>query len=212
MKFSGLKEYVYHKVKKRLINNTIRPGERIWEDKIAEELEVSRTPVREAINRLIAEELIENRPRKGIFAAEISRNDLYKMLDVRIALETLAVSQCCKLITDEGTDELTEIYEKYRKKLSDGEYTEASQLDSQIHRYIAGVSDNKKLATYINDIQDVFAYTRTWNVKWTESKIDRSIRDHKNLVEAICNRDEDGAVNLVRKDIESMRDLLSQKD
>jgi DNA-binding GntR family transcriptional regulator len=210
MKFSGLKEYVYHEIKKRLINNIIRPGERIWEDKIAEELEVSRTPVREAINRLIAEEFIEDRPRKGIFAAEISKHDLYKMLDVRIALETLAVSQCCKLITDEGKHELTEIYEKYRKKLSDGEYAEASQLDSQIHRYIAEVSDNKKLAAYINDIQDVFAYIRVWNVKWTESKIDRSTRDHKNLVEAICNRDEESAMNLVRKDIESMRDLLSQ--
>ncbi|WP_144428524.1 GntR family transcriptional regulator, partial [Defluviitalea phaphyphila] len=53
MKFSGLKEYVYHEVKKKLINNEIKPGERIWEEKIAEELGVSRTPVREAINRLI---------------------------------------------------------------------------------------------------------------------------------------------------------------
>ena len=210
MKFSGLKEYVYHEIKKRLIDNTIKPGERIWEEEIAEELEVSRTPVREAINRLIAEEFVENRPRKGIFAAEVSKNDLEKMLDVRIALETLSVIQCCKLITDEEIDKLKEIYEEYKNKLSNGEYTEASQLDSQIHRYIAKIADNKKLAAYINDIQDVFAYTRACNVKWTETKIDRSLRDHKNLVEAIYNRDEDSAVQLVREDIEAMRDLLNQ--
>lgn len=210
MKFNGLKEYVYNEIKKRLMNNKIKPGQRIWEEKIAEELEVSRTPVREAINRLIAEEFVENRPRKGIFAAEISKSELNKMLDVRIALETLSVNQCCKLITDEQISELKEIYEKYRKKLSNGEYSESSQLDSQIHKYIAKVSNNKKLASYINDIQDVFAYTRACNVKWTESKIDRSLGDHKNLVEAISNRDEDSAINLVIKDIESMRDLLSQ--
>ncbi|MDK2789278.1 MAG: hypothetical protein PWP07_2523 [Epulopiscium sp.] len=208
MKFSGLKEYVYHEVKKRLINNTIKPGERIWEDSIAEELEVSRTPVREAINRLIAEGFVENRPRKGIFAAEISKEDLKKMLDVRIALETLSVSECCKLITEEEMSELKKIYDDYKIKLTNGEYAEASQLDSQIHRYIAGISDNKKLIAYINDIQDFFAYTRACNVKWTEEKIEKSLKDHKTLIDAICDKDQERAMNLIKEDIEAMRKLL----
>lgn len=208
MKFSGLKEYVYHEIKKRLISNTIKPGQRIWEEEIAEELEVSRTPVREAINRLIAEEFIENRPRKGIFAAEISKNELMKMLDVRVALETLSVSQCCKLITAEGIWELKEIYNQYKRKMDNGEYEEASQLDSQIHRYIAKMSDNKKLEAYINDIQDFFAYTRPYNVKWTKDKVERSLQDHKNLIDAVCSRDKESAIQLISDDIEAMRDLL----
>ncbi|HHW67946.1 FCD domain-containing protein [Defluviitalea raffinosedens] len=212
MRYSDLKEYVYHKVKEKLINNIIQPGERIWEDSIAEELGVSRTPVREAINRLIAEEFIENRPRKGIFAAEISKDDLIKMLDVRIVLEILSVRQCCEFITDDGKRELIKTYERYKNKLSNGEYREASQLDSQIHRQIAKIAGNKKLAAYINDIQDVVAYTRACNVKWTESKINRSLRDHMNLIQAICNRDADRAVESVRVDIEAMIDLLSENN
>ncbi|WP_084757924.1 GntR family transcriptional regulator, partial [Defluviitalea phaphyphila] len=159
--------------------------------------------------RLIAEEFVENRPRKGIFAAEISKKDLYKILDVRIALETLAVTECCKLITDEQMNELKQLYKKYTEKLNSEEYAKASQLDSQIHRYIAKVTDNKKLMAYINDIQDVFAYIRPWNVKWTEEKSNRAFRDHKDLIEAICNRDEKRAVDFIKKDIEAMRDLLN---
>ncbi|HOA81551.1 MAG TPA: GntR family transcriptional regulator [Defluviitaleaceae bacterium] len=208
MKFSGLKEYAYHKIREKLISNEIKPGERIWEEEIATELEISRTPVREAINRLVAEELVENRPRKGVFAAEISKEELRKMLSVRTVLESLSVSQCCKLITDEEIDELKKLYESYKKKMEKCEYEKASQLDSQIHRFIAKISRNKRLETYINDIQDIFAYARPHNVKWTKEKINRSLEDHKKLIEAICNRDENSAIKIVKEDILAMDDLL----
>ena len=212
MRFLDLKEYVYHEIKKRLINNTIKPGERLWEDKIAEELGVSRTPVREAINRLVAEKFIENRSHKGIFAAEISKEDLDNMLDVRIALETLSVKECCKLIKDEEIEDLQRIYQDYSNKLINNEYIEASQLDSQMHKFIAQISKNKKLMEYINEIQDIFAYARTSQVKWTPSKVNRSLQDHKNLIEAISNRDKESAVKFIKKDIEAMRDLLIENE
>ncbi|HOA81552.1 MAG TPA: GntR family transcriptional regulator [Defluviitaleaceae bacterium] len=210
VKFAGLKEYVYHEIKQRLINNTIKPGERIWEEEIAAELEVSRTPVREAINRLIAEEFVENRPRKGIFAAEISKEELRKMLDIRLALEVLSVSQCCKLINDEEMDELKAIFESYKRKMEEGEYEKASQLDSKMHRFIAKTADNKKLEAYINDIQDFFAYSRPYTVKWTEAKVKRAIKDHKELIDSLCSRDEEKAIEIVKEDIEAMRDLLKE--
>lgn len=212
MKFAGLKEYVYHEIKQRLINNEIKPGERIWEEEIAAELEVSRTPVREAINRLIAEEFVENRPRKGIFAAEISKEELRKMLDVRIALESLSVSQCCKLISEEEKDELRAIFRDYKREMEEGEYEKASQLDSKMHRFIAKIADNKKLEAYINDIQDFFAYSRPYTVKWTEAKIKRAINDHKELIDALCNGNEERAIEIIREDIEAMRDLLKDNN
>lgn len=210
MKFSGLKEYVYHELKKKLISNVISPGERIYEEVIAEELEVSRTPVREAINQLVAEGFVENRPRKGVFAAVISKNELAKMLDVRIALESLAIKLCCEKINEEQIEELEEIMKNLEKMLRKKDFIQASQWDSKIHRYIAEVADNKKLSSYINDIQDVFAYTRGYNIKWTDKKVERSIEEHRKIVEAIANKDEERAIGIVRKDIESMREYLSE--
>jgi len=212
MKFSGLKEYVYHELKKKLISNIIKPGERIYEETIAEELEVSRTPVREVINQLVAEGFIENRPRKGIFAAVISKNELAKMLDVRIALESLAIKLCCEKINAEEIEELRDIMKNLEKMLRNKDFIQASQWDSKIHRYIAKVADNKKLTSYINDIQDVFAYTRGYNIKWTDEKVERSIEEHRKIVEAIANKDEESAIRIVKKDIESMRELLSEEN
>ncbi|HBW12591.1 MAG TPA: hypothetical protein DEF30_02045 [Proteiniclasticum sp.] len=211
MKISGLKEYVYQELKNKLIMNHFKPGERIWEEHLAEELGVSRTPVREAINQLVAEGFIENRPRKGIFAAEITKDELRKMLDVRLALESLAIKECCKNITEEQMKELDAIYQTFAKALEDEEYSKASQWDSEIHRFIAQVANNKKLAAYVNDIQDVFAYTRGYNIKWTKEKADRSIWEHKKIIEAIKSRNEEVAIEIVQKDIDSMRELLSEE-
>ena len=208
MKISGLKEYIYHELKKKLMSSSISQGERIYEEEIAQEFGVSRTPVREAINRLIAEGFVENRPRKGIFAAEVSKEELLKMLDIRIVLEELSVKMCCLMISEEEILALKEIYAKYKERLQSGEFGKASELDSEIHKYIAQVSDNKKLIEYIDDIQDFFAYTRTGAVNWTEKKVERSLRDHHELVEAISLRDEEKATKLVLRDIQSMRELL----
>lgn len=211
MRITGLKEYVYQELKNKLISNQFKPGERIWEEHLAEELGVSRTPVREAINQLVAEGFIENRPRKGIFAAEITKDELKKMLDVRIALESLAIRECCKNITETEMKELDSIYNTFAKALEKKDYSKASQWDSEIHRFIAKVADNKKLTAYVNDIQDVFAYTRGYNIKWTKEKADRSIKEHKKIVEAIKDRNEQIAIDIVRKDIDSMRELLSEE-
>lgn len=211
MRITGLKEYVYQELKNKLISNQFKPGERIWEEHLAEELGVSRTPVREAINQLVAEGFIENRPRKGIFAAEITKDELKKMLDVRIALESLAIRECCKNITETEMKELDSIYNTFAEALEKKDYSKASQWDSEIHRFIAKVADNKKLTAYVNDIQDVFAYTRGYNIKWTKEKADRSIKEHKKIVEAIKDRNEQIAIDIVRKDIDSMRELLSEE-
>ena len=208
LKISGLKEYAYHGLKKKLMEGVIKQGERIWEEEIAEEFGVSRTPVREAINRLIAEGFIENRPRKGVFAAALSTEDLIKMLDVRIVLETLSVERCCGLITDEEVEELKGIYDSYKANLETKDFGKASQLDSSIHKFIANVSGNKKLIEYIDDIQDFFAYTRAVSVVWDEGKIQRSLADHEALVSAISVRDTEKAKIIILKDIERMRELL----
>lgn len=190
------------------MSSSISQGERIYEEEIAKEFGVSRTPVREAINRLIAEGFVENRPRKGVFAAEVSKEELIKMLDIRIVLEELSVKMCCLMISEEEILALKEIYHKYKEKLQKGEFGKASELDSEIHKYIAQISDNKKLIEYIDDIQDFFAYTRTGAVNWTDKKVERSIKDHHELVEAISLRDEEKATRLVLRDIQSMRELL----
>jgi len=131
------------------------------------------------------------------------------MLDIRIVLEELSVRMCCSMISEEEVEELKSIYHEFSMKLKSGEYGKASELDSKLHKFIAQVSDNQKLIEYIDDIQDFFAYTRTGVVNWTEKKVERSLKDHHELIEAISKRDEAKAMKFILQDIESMRKLLS---
>ncbi|MCL2321257.1 MAG: GntR family transcriptional regulator [Oscillospiraceae bacterium] len=206
--YSGLKEAAYAEIKQRLLENRILPGERIREDQIADELKISRTPVREAINRLVAEGLVINIPRKGLFALEISTQEIEKMIEVRVALETLAVGLCCRDITAENLRELDAIFQRYETALRGQNYPEASKLDSEIHNYIARLSDNKKLVDYIRDLEELFTYARARNVKWTREMIDNSIQFHRNLIDAINSKDTELAKKAIAEDIHGMRALL----
>lgn len=208
MKYSSLNEFAYSEIKKKLMENKILPNQRIREDILAEELEISRTPVREAINRLITEGLIVSVPRKGLFAKEITNRDIEEMIEVRVVLEKLSVSLCCGIIKEEQMDELEMIFQRYERMLRSGRYLEAGELDGEIHNYIAGISDNDRLIYYIKDIQQRFVYARARNVKWTEEMVERSIRFHRNLLDAIMKKDTAGSQKAVEEDIRGMILLL----
>lgn len=207
-RYSGLKEAAYVEIKQRLLGNKILPGERIREDLIAEEMGISRTPVREAINQLVAEGLVVNLPRKGLFALEISVQEIEKMIEVRVVLETLAVRMCCQMITEEQIGDLEEIFRHYQVLLRSKDFTEASKVDSEIHNYIARVSDNKKLIDYIRDLEELFTYTRARNVRWTQEMVDGHIRLHRTLLDAIHRRDVSRAQKAMEADIRGMLSLL----
>lgn len=206
--YSGLNDAAYEEIKHRLLENRILPGDRIREDIIAGELGISRTPVREAINRLVSEGLVINIPRKGLFALEITNEEIEKMIEVRIALETLAISLCCKIITAPQLRELETIFNRYEKMLRGKDYLEASQLDSAIHNYIAELTENKKLIDYISDLQVLFTYARARNVKWTQKMVDDSVKFHRGILDAINNGNATLAQKAIEEDIRGMRALL----
>lgn len=210
MNRDGLKGIAYEDIKERLVSNRIKQGERIREDLIAQELEMSRTPVREAINQLVAENFVVSIPRRGLFAAEITGSQVLKMLDVRVALERLSAEECCRRITDGQFRTLKEIFRNYETQLRRGNYIAANRLDRGMHEFIAGVSQNEKLCHYIRDLQDFFAYARGRNVNWTDKLAGGAIGHHRNLIEAIGQRDCAKAAEMMERDIRAMRDLIGE--
>lgn len=208
MQFSGLNNFAYAEIKKRLLENTILPNERIREDLIAEELQISRTPVREAINRLVTEGLVVSVPRKGLFAKEITTDDIEEMIEVRIVLEALSAELCCIRASDDQLKTLKDVFDHYEYMLRRGRHLEASELDGEIHNCIARISGNDRLIHYIGDLQQYFQYARARNVKWTQEMVDRSIKLHKNLLDAIIQRDASLSKAAIEEDVRGMRNLL----
>ena len=107
-----LREIVYEELKRQIMVGEIAPGTRMMEVELAEEMGVSRTPVREAIRKLEKEGLVTIEPRRGAYASDISAKDMVDILEVRQDLEGMAAGIAAQRITEEGRLELESIARK----------------------------------------------------------------------------------------------------
>ena len=104
--YKPLRDVVFETLRDAIITQVLKPGERLMEIQLADEMGVSRTPVREAIRKLELEGLVIMVPRKGAYVAGVSMKDIHEVYEVRAALEMLAVSLAAERITDEELDAL----------------------------------------------------------------------------------------------------------
>ncbi|MBM7583425.1 DNA-binding GntR family transcriptional regulator [Caldicoprobacter guelmensis] len=208
----SLKEITYRVIKEKLLNLEIEPGSRIREDILAEEMSVSRTPVREAVRQLVAEGFIRDIPRKGLFFIDFTPDVISDLLDVREALEKLAVRKCIEKITRAQLKELEQLVKKFEESLNVGEYENCNILDSMFHKKIVEITGNKKLIDFVYIIEEFMQIVR--KLEMYEDKIGKNINaleDHKKILEAIRNKDKEKAETAVKNNIESMKKNLGLK-
>jgi DNA-binding GntR family transcriptional regulator len=206
MEHLSLKESAYRLIKEKLLNLEFEPGSRIREDLLAQEISMSRTPVREAINQLSAEGLVNNIPRKGIFVAQFSTDEINGLLDIREALEALAIEACIRKINKEQLKSLEDLVEDFKVTLEAGDYKKCNKLDSLFHLEIARVSENKKLIEFLNEIEDFMQIARFLEKKSeTKRKNERTLQEHRGIIETIKTKDIKAAREAVSVNIQTMR-------
>ena len=143
--YKPLGEIVFDYLKNAIIAGDLKPGERLMEIAIADQLGVSRTPVREAIRKLEKEQFIEMLPRKGAYVASTSLKDMLDVLEVRKLLEGFATELAAKRMTSEGLVELLGIHKAFLKALEDNDTELMVRYDNEFHEKIFEASDNLKL-------------------------------------------------------------------
>ena len=191
-----LADRAYEELRDRLVTLQIKPGEPIDEDQLGRELEMGRTPIREAIKRLALENLVTVFPRRGTFAAEINITDLAHITDVRQALEGQAAYRAAERLTDAQHAELVRLLEELHASRGSDDLPALMALDTRVHRFIYRLSGNpfleETLYRYFN------LSLRIWYLV-----IDRlphmfqRVHEHEPLLEAIAARDPELAREIV---------------
>ena len=205
----SLKENAYKLIKGKILNDEFECGARIREDLLAEEISMSRTPVREAINQLSAEGFVKNIPRKGTYLVELNTDEILDMIDVRESLEILAVERCIDKIKPEQLQCLTDIHNEFHFLLSEGRYNECNELDSRFHREIAAISENQKLIGFLEEIENFMSITRTLEKKASpEIKNKLTLEEHLSILTYIRSKDKANAVKAIKENIETMKKNL----
>lgn len=205
--YKPLRDVVFDTLREAIINGTLRPGERLMENQLAEELGVSRTPIREAIRKLELEGFLVMAPRKGAFVAGISLKDITDVFEVRMGLESLAAGLAAERITDEELEELGRIIVRKGEVILEGNIALFIELDAKFHDTLYQTSRNQRLVQILNNIQDEIQRFRSASLAYP-GRLHKALDEHRKIVEAIAERDAARARILAREHIENAEKSL----
>lgn len=187
-----LREIVYEELKRQIMVGEIAPGTRMMEVELADEMGVSRTPVREAIRKLEKEGLVSIEPRRGAYASEISIKDMVDVLEVRQDLEGMAAALASLRITEVEKNNLEKIVGDYTLAVESGNISEIIKYDEAFHKYIVSISGNKTLVQMVSQIQDLaLRFRYIYYDDFTRFK--NQPLEHHRIVEAIFAADSERA-------------------
>lgn len=149
-----LRDVVFNTLRQAILRGELKPGERLMEIQLANKLGVSRTPIREAIRKLELEGLVLMIPRKGAEVAEITEKSLRDVLEVRKALEELAVKLACDRMTKEQMVQLKEAAKEFQETLKTNDVTKYAEADVKFHDVIFMSTDNQRLIQLLNNFRE----------------------------------------------------------
>ena len=203
-----LRDVAYAKIRKKILSGEFAPGHFLAEGALADELGVSRTPVREALERLRKEKLVRRVAGRGVFVSEIRIEDVRELFEVREALECLAIRLAIEYIPEEALDEFRETFIDIQAREANQESIPLETqiaIDRHFHEFIAHQSQNQMLIQFLGDIfnhnERIMAVTTR-----IPSRFRASTREHLSVLEALKYRDVAGAEDAMRRHIRAGRD------
>lgn len=199
-----LRDVVFQTLRQAILKGELKPGERLMEIQLAQKLGVSRTPVREAIRKLELEGLVLMIPRKGVEVAEITIKDLEDVLEVRAALEELAVCDACENITEEQILALKEAADNFQAALESDDLVKCAETDMAFHEIIYSATNNKRLLQILNNLREqMYRYRMEYLKEPGTHKL--LLKEHEAIYSALKKHDKAEAGGAIRIHIENQR-------
>ena len=208
--YKQLRDVVFENLRDAIITQVLKPGERLMEIQLADEMGVSRTPVREAIRKLELEGLVVMVPRKGAYVAGVSMKDIHEVYEVRSALEMLAVTLAAERITDEELNALEQqvLRESEEEAKKDGsDLDNIIYIDSSFHDIIYQAARNQRLVQFVNILQEQLQRFRAASLA-RPGRSKTALEEHKQIVEALSERNGELASKLAQEHIENAENAM----
>ena len=206
--FLPLREVVYITLRKAILTEKLRPGERLMENTIAQKLGVSRTPVREAIRMLGDEGLVDLIPRRGAQVAQISLQELRDVLEIRKSLEVLATERACEKMDEGEMDTLRKAEERFADAVRGADPTELAEADVAFHDVIYAAAGNKKLLSILSHLREQMYRFRLEYLKQPDT-ISRLVEEHRAILHAVEQKDAKKAKTLIIAHIDNQEKGIS---
>ena len=186
--YKPLRDVVFENLRTAILEGNLKAGQRLMEVQLAEQLGVSRTPIREAIRKLELEGLVVMIPRKGAYVANMSFKDLIDVLEIRATLEGLAASLAAERRNDEDVIKLEKVAKEFEEGVRNADIEIVLKKDVEFHENIFLMANNKKLYHLITSLWEQVHRFRVMYVSNNEASLSL-VDEHKRILDAVKNGD-----------------------
>ena len=187
-KYKSLKDHVYEYISEQINNGNLKPKEKINEKEISEKLDISRTPIREGLNQLVNEGLLDKKPRKGFIVKEVKEKTVKEVYQIIGVLESLAISLSWENLNDKDIKEMKKLVDKMDIAIKYDDYKEYYELQSKFHKIYIENSNNDKLLEILNSLKKIFIkknYYKENDNSNIKNALFKTNNEHKKMIELI---------------------------
>ncbi len=189
------RDFALRVLRENIISLALEPGCKVSESELADEMGLSRTPVREALIELGNYGIVETFPQNGVFISKIDYRSIEESRFMRLALETLAVQEACDVITAEQLEEMEDILQIQEMYLDNKNAKMLLKMDNRFHRGIFAACN--KLLSYTLMQNMAVHFDRVRQLSLTTVKDIRIVEDHRGIVDAVKSRDKEKAKEMM---------------
>jgi DNA-binding GntR family transcriptional regulator len=206
---NSLHDEVAAQLRERIFDGELTPGSFLDEHQLAEELKISRTPLREALKVLTVEGLVRHEPRRGCFVNEVTEQDLDEIFPVIALLEGRCAFEAAQKASDEELAALEELHQKLARHARAKRINEYYQANFAIHEAVITLAGNRWLAEVIHDLRKIVKLARLQQLH-APGRLEQSLAEHLAVFAALKARDAEGADAAMRTHLARQREALRE--
>lgn len=197
------------RLRERIFAGEFAPGSFLDEVRLAEQMSISRTPLREALKVLSAEGLVRHEPRRGCFVNEVTERDLDEIFPVIALLEGRCAFEAAQHATDADLERLEVLHQKLARHARARRINEYYDANFEIHEAIIVLAANRWLAGVITDLRKILRLARLQQLH-APGRLDQSLNEHLAVFAALKARDAEGAEAAMRTHLQRQREALRE--
>ena len=207
---AALHEQVALRLRQMLVENRIPPGAKLNERELSEVLQVSRTPLREAIKMLAAEGLVELLPNRGAIAVELTEADVLNTFEVMAGLEAMSGELAAQRITDAELAEIRAMHFEMLAAYTRRDLSAYYRLNSQLHRAINAAAKNPVLTATYNQVNARLQALR-FRSNQDDAKWKQAVAEHERMIDALAGRDAGAMRTVLAEHLDHKRDVVVEQ-
>jgi DNA-binding GntR family transcriptional regulator len=205
----NLDHKAYRILKAMIMERQLLPGDKIPQEKLADELGISRTPLVNALKFLEHEKLVQSIPRRGFFVRLFSLKEMVSIFELREVLEGLSARRAARNVTDREIEQLKPFFNQFENLAGIHDIKAYAREDRRFHNFITDIGAKEFLRSIL-ETYNIISFSYQWESS-TEGLVrppDETIHEHRAIIQAICRRDEASAEQLMRRHLSNSAAIL----